>query len=145
MSELLSLQLVCTEFPGLPFEGRANIFLGIQRKKEVLEETPTSIPQKVFSLQVKVNEGKDGLPNFTGPYVFGKIGDKFLYLVWFIKTANGKEGFRRAKIKLQDLSWKQIQKSIAGQSPIRANICLTDAKGGPICASLKPPYIQWET
>jgi len=144
MSELIELQLVCTHFPSLPFEGRESIFLGIQHKKEIIEETPATVQEKTFHVQVKVSEGKTGGPNFTGPYVFGKTGDKFLYLVWFIKTNSRNEGFRRAKIKLQDLSWKQIQKAKKGQYPIRARITLTDAKGGPICASVKPPYFQWE-
>ncbi|MBX2873834.1 MAG: hypothetical protein KTR30_17095 [Saprospiraceae bacterium] len=145
MSELLTVELICSDFPSLPFEGRAVVFLGIQHKKDILEETPATAQEKTFTLQVKVSEGKDGSPNFTGPYVFGKTGDKFLYLVWFMKTPIGNEGFRRAKIKLQDLSWEQIRKAIADQSPIQAKISLTDAKGGPICASLKAPYINWTT
>ena len=145
MPELLDLQLTCSHFPDLPFEGRANIFLGIQRKQEILEETPATHKEKIFKVQVKLSEGKNGQPNFTGAYVFGKTGDKFLYLVWFIKTSMGNEGFRRAKIKLQDLSWKQIRRAIVRQDPIRARIILTDAKGGPICASVKPPYIEWES
>lgn len=144
MPELIEIQLVCTHFPGLPFEGRESIFLGIQHKKDILEETPATVEEKVFKVQIKLSTGKNGQPNFTGPYVFGKTGDKFLYLVWFIKTGMGNEGFRRAKIKLQDLSWEQIRKAIAQQGPIRARITLTDAKGGPICASVKPPFIEWE-
>lgn len=145
MSELLNIQLTCSDFPGLPFEGRAAIFLGIQFKKEIREETSTQVEEKIFNLQVKVAEGKDGQPNFTGPYVFGKTGDKFLYLVWFMKTSIGNEGFRRAKIKLNELSWEQIRRALSLQSPIRAKISLRDAKGGPVCASLKPPYIHWES
>lgn len=144
MPELLDLQLVCTHFPDLPYEGRENVFLGIQHKKEILAETPASATEKTFHLQLKVSKGKTGAPNFTGPYVFGKTGDKFLYLVWFIKVKTQNEGFRRAKIKLQDLSWEQIQNAIARKYPIRAKLTLTDAKGGPICASIKPPFIEWE-
>lgn len=143
MSEFLSIQLNCSDFPGLPFEGRAAVYLGIQFKQEILDETPTTVQEKIFDLHVKITEGKDGRPNFTGPYVHGKTGDKFLYLVWFMKTSIGNEGFRRAKIKLNALSWSQIRKAQAEGSPLRAQISLTDAQGGPICASLKPPYIQW--
>ncbi len=144
MSELLNLQLDCSNFPGLPFEGRAAIYLGIQFKQDILDETPINVQQKIFKVEIKVTEGKGGLPNFTGPFVFGKTGDKFLYLVWFMKTSKGNERFRRAKIKLNELSWEQIKAAISKQSPLRAQINLTDAKGGPICASLKAPYIQWE-
>ena len=42
MSEMLSLQLACSDFPSLPFEGRAAVFLGIQYQQEVLEETPAA-------------------------------------------------------------------------------------------------------
>ncbi len=144
MSELITIQLTCSDFPGLPFEGRAAIYLGIQFKQDVLDETPMTVQQKIFTIEVKAAEGTDGRPNFTGPYVFGKTGDKFLYLVWFMKTSMGDERFRRAKIKLNELSWEQINTVISKQSPLQAKIKLTDARGGPVCASLKPPYIQWE-
>lgn len=145
MSPFLNIQLICSDFPGLPFEGRAAVYLAIQHKEDILDETPSNVQEKIFDLRVKVTEGKDGLPNFTGPYVFGKTGDKFLYLVWFMKTSMGNERFRRAKIKLNEFSWSQIRKAQAAEIPIRAQIRLTDAKGGPICASLKPPYIQWKS
>lgn len=144
MPEVIHIQLICSNFPQLPSEGRTNIYLGIQKQQEILEETPMSASEKAFLIPVKTSEGKDGSPNFTGPYVFGKTGDKFLYLVWFTKTVVGDQRFRRAKIKLRDLSWSSIHYAREQQVPITARIQLTDAKGGPICASLKPPYIEWQ-
>ncbi|MEZ5043669.1 MAG: DUF5990 family protein [Saprospiraceae bacterium] len=144
MKNAISIKLICTNFPGSACCGRENIFLSIQKNKEVLEETPGDSLSKTFSLSLECNMGKDGMPNFLGPYVFGSTGDKFLYLVWYSKENGIKEMFRRAKIKLNVLSWEQINTAIAQGKSIEAHIKLTDKKGEPVCASLKAENISWQ-
>ncbi len=143
MKKDLQIQLHCTHFPGKTFGERENVVLAVQKNQEVIDLTAGDVEKKMFELPVQVNEGKDGTPNFLGPYVFGKTGDKFLYLVWLNKKGEELERFRRAKIKLNVLSWEQINQAIEGQQPLKAHIILTDKKGEPICASLKAPYIDW--
>lgn len=140
----LLIQLQCTHFPGKLCGDKHNIFLAVQKKEDVVEETPGDADEKVFDIPVKVNKGKDGNPNFLGPFVFGKTGDKFLYLVWLDHKESARMRFRRAKIKLNKLSWEQIVSAVDREIPLKARIKLTDKKGEPICASLKEPYIQWE-
>ena len=52
-------------------------------------------------------------------------------------------GFRRAKINLQHLDWAAVNAAIFTQKSIEAALTLTDKKGGPVCATLKPEHINW--
>ena len=52
--------------------------------------------------------------------------------------------FRRAKLQLDAVPAAMIEaalKSATGE--IVAELDLTDAKGGPYCASVRPPAIRW--
>ncbi|MEM7369450.1 MAG: DUF5990 family protein [Bacteroidota bacterium] len=143
MKKSLSIHLCCSEFPGNQFCGRGPIFVGIQKKQEVEELTPGDAQEKIFKLSVQVNADKQGEPNFLGPYVFGKTGDKFLYLVWLYVFQGEQHRFRRAKIKLNHLRWEAIEAAIASQQALIAHIRMTDQKSGPVCASLKGTQIRW--
>lgn len=143
MKKELSIHLHCQNFPGNSFCGRAPVFLGVQYKQEVEDLTPGDSDEKLFLISVQVNTGKQGEPNFLGPYVFGKTGDKFLYLVWLIKQDGEQHRFRRAKIKLNHLEWNTINRAIETDQPLVAHIHLKDHKGEPVCASLTPGNIQW--
>jgi len=65
-------------------------------------------------------------------------------LVWYNKMGRLKETFRRAKIKLSPLTWPRVDTAIKTGKPIVATINLTDAKGQPVCASLKADNLKWE-
>jgi Family of unknown function (DUF5990) len=143
MKKQITIQLHCSNFPGLAFDFHANVHLGVQRGDETIWETPGDATACTFDLPVEVGENKDGLPNFLGPFVHGPVGGRFLYLVWFNKMGGLKSGFRRAKINLQHLGWQAINEAVLAEKPIGAQINLTDKKGGPVCASLKPEQINW--
>ncbi len=144
MKQELIIQLICTDFPGSAFDGRDPIFVGVQKEREIVEVTPGNSAEKVFHIPVLVNTGKNGEPNFSGPYVFGPAGDRFLYLVWFSGDPRLPSQFRRAKIKLDALTWDQIHPAVDNRQPLTAHIKMTDKKGGPVCASLRGEQIRWE-
>lgn len=143
MKTELTIILHCSDFPGKTFGERTNVFLAVQKNQGLVEETPGDAAEKVFEIDVKVNKGKDDHPNFLGPYVFGKTGDKFLYLVWYDQIEGLQDRFRRAKIKLNALSWEQISQAMEQNQPLAAHIRLKDKNGGPVCASLKDENISW--
>ncbi len=143
MKTELQIQLHCTDFPGASFDASAHIFLAVQKNNDLESETPGDSQHATFDIPVIFSMGKDGLPNFTGPYVFGTTGDKFLYLVWYAKTGEFVHRFRRAKIKLNALSQEQIHGAIERGMALVAYLKMTDKKGGPVCASLKAPNIRW--
>lgn len=137
MKHEITIQLRCHSFPGRRFDSFENVHLGVQRKQEIVEETAGDAGYKVFDLPVFFDKNKAGMPDFKGEFVHGKLGDRFLYLVWFDKKAEGNVMFRRAKISLQHLAQTALQTAIDTGLPIVAEISLTDRKGGPVCAGLK--------
>jgi len=143
MKRTFQIHLHCYNFPKTNFDDKGTIYLGVQQKKEIVMDTPTTIASKDFIVPIQVKPAKDGQPNFLGDFVHGKVGDRFLYLVWYRKNGVHKEGFRRAKIKLAPIIWEYIEKAIQFNKPIEAKINLTDNKGGPVCATLKPTNIEW--
>lgn len=50
--------------------------------------------------------------------------------------------FRRAKLQLDAVS-PELLRSAAEQGWLIARVRLTDEKGGPTCASVRPPLISW--
>lgn len=143
MKKQLTIRLECFAFPGKVFGEYSNVHLAVQQEKETVWEIPGDAVSQVFDIPVFVSEGKDGAPNFLGKFAHGNTGDKFLYLVWYEKSLHN-QSFRRAKIKLNHLTWADVEKAIAEQAPIVAEVKLTDKKGGPVCASLKPEQITWK-
>ncbi len=143
MKKQITIHLHCSNFPGRAFDFHSNVHLGVQRGDETIWETPGDTTACTFDVPVQVGENKDGSPNFLGPFVHGPVGGRFLYLVWFNKIGGLKMGFRRAKVNLQHLGWPTINAAIFTQKNIEATLTLTDKKGGPVCASLKPEHINW--
>ena len=116
----------------------------MQQGKTVVDTVAGNSERKEFTAKVRFNQDKQGRPNFLGPYVFGPTGDKFLYLVWFTPAGKLEHMFRRAKIKLNHLTWEQIRQATESGRPLVAHVSMTDKKGEPVCASLKSDQILWE-
>ncbi len=143
MKRNITIQLQCGNFPGRVFDHCQNVYVGVQRGDQVIFETPGDTSSQNFDITVQVGENMDGTPNFLGPFVHGPVGGRFLYLVWFDKKGESKMMFRRAKINLQHLGWPEINTAILSQKHIKAQVFLTDKKGGPACATFKPENINW--
>jgi hypothetical protein len=76
--------------------------------------------------------------------VHGKRGERFIYLSWGSVADGGTfEMFRRAKLHLSVLDPGEVERALANGATIKGSLGLTGAKGGPICASVRPPVIQW--
>jgi hypothetical protein len=151
------IQLNCTDLPGVEFEGRTKVRLGIQRGQEVIEDVLANARSVTFNCDMRVEKNaKTGKPNFLGPYAHGTPEERFIYLSWGEKRGEKrgekggeKEGqhwhmFRRAKVHLKHLDWKTVEKALSTGQPIEAVIKMTDKKGGPLCASVKDEYIKWQ-
>lgn len=146
------IKLICKNLPGIRFEDphpgqplvREPVYLGIQVGEEVFETVPANRRQVTFIPSFRIGTRNDGSPNFLGPFAHGTPTERFIYLSWGVRKSEGKfEMFRRAKIHLSHLTWKEIKKSINSKKPITAELSLTDAKGNPLCASVKEPHIRW--
>jgi hypothetical protein len=51
--------------------------------------------------------------------------------------------FRRLKVGLSHLRWKDIEGSLASGRAMTVALALTDAKGGPLCATPPASHVEW--
>ncbi|HEX5068663.1 MAG TPA: DUF5990 family protein [Vicinamibacterales bacterium] len=149
---LLRVAVECTELPGRRFldamdpavPRKEPVYLGIQKGRDVIDQVPADRPHAEFMAEFRVGKKKNGAPNFLGPYAQGSADDRFFYLSWGVRTESGQFAmFRRLKIRLGHLTWNQIRKAANSQVPIAVALRLTDAKGGPLCATPPATHIKW--
>jgi hypothetical protein len=95
-----------------------------------------------FEADIQLIESEAGY-DFRGPYVQGKRGDRFIYLNWGELWPDGRhEMFRRAKLMLNVVPMEMLRAAADGAG-LQASLALTDEKGGPVCAAVRPPRIVW--
>lgn len=91
-----------------------------------------------FTCTIGVKQGKDGQPDFKGPYVQGPAGERFVYIdigSYAGKahgTANG-----RLKIPLRDISWQMID---AGSIETQVE---GTGKNGAVAYATPKPFAGW--
>lgn len=149
---VLHIKVVCTDLPGRRFADalstdnpvKANVHLGIQRGKTVIDVVPADEERITFAAEFRVARKPDGKPNFLGPYAHGTPADRFFYLSWGDKQPGGElVMFRRLKVRLGHLTWTQIDRSIETGKPITVTLRLTDERGGPLCATPPASHVKW--
>lgn len=119
--------------------------LGVGVSSATLEFAPSpgSYTATIFRWWLAA-QGSDGSIDFRGPLVSGRRGDRFLYLNWGTVAEDGTfELFRRAKVGLSELDPTLVAQALDRQADLRCTVQLTDAKGKPVCARLRPPAIEW--
>ena len=143
----VTLQIHCRDLPGTTFGEHTAVRLGTQRGQVVVDDVPANTAGEVtftLPLSVRPRPATEEL-DFGGPFVHGKPGERFLYLCWGQRGADGTwYGFRRAKIPLALLDRGRLLNALHTTRPLSLAIRMTDAKGGPICGSLKSKDIEQE-
>ena len=135
----MKVRVVGTDLPGATFEGQGRVHVGVQRAKEVVDLVPGDADEAVFEFEVEVRPGRDGNPDFFGPYVHGRPGARFLYLSWGSVGDDGSfDMFRRAKLWLS-----QAGDDVADAGELEARLRLSDGYGGPTCGGLAPERVDW--
>jgi Family of unknown function (DUF5990) len=149
----ITIKVLCTNLPGKDFEsaiegeGRHNVHVGIQCREDVIDIVRGDAKSAEFAPVFKIaplGGGAGGLTNFTGPFAKGTKDQRFFYLAWGELKSIHFQMFRRAKIHLSHLTWTQVEKAVKENKPITVHLSLTDQKGWPLCASVKPPYVKWD-
>lgn len=79
----------------------------------------------------------------AGPGSTDDRGARFLYLSWGAVTGDRFEMFRRAKLLFGDVPTDLLRAAHDGAGVLVCQLGLTDAKGGPLCARVRPPDITW--
>ena len=116
-------------------KGSGNDYETIQKQRSGGQDLLFKIP-----VTIKGEKGKDLLPKFSGHFVQGPTGNKFIYID--IGTYAGQTNTiwsRRLKIPLTGITWKEIDKLISNPDLILETIVPgTGRDGGPNCATVKP-------
>ena len=98
-----------------------------------------------FEFPVTVKTGKDGAPDFAGPYVQGSAGERFFYInIGTYASQTDTPWSRRLKVPLYLIGWDAIE---SGRTLV-ASIPGTTRDGGPSCAyewrKRVDPTWRWE-
>lgn len=145
-SELeLTIEVICTKLPGLEYEGRSPLHLGIQREKEIIEAAPADRDRIVFHPVLRVRKHTDGSPNFLGAFAQGPREERFMYLNWVIvKNKRPTEQIGRIKLHLNHLSYKDVELAVARKQPMKVTLQLTSEKSKAVFASVRADQAQWD-
>jgi hypothetical protein len=129
------VRVVGTDLPGDTFGGRP-VFVAVQRERAFEGITPGGAGGARFDLEVRL--AGDGTPDdVRGPYVFGRKGDRFLYLAWVSPAGDGGwEIVRRAKIHPAAVPPATWSEAVAGGGVLEVTLPLTDRCGAPRCATV---------
>ena len=145
---MLKVRVVGTDLPGIKFPMAGPIcepvHVGIQRGQEVIDDVPADRARVTFDAEFEIGTQPEGTVNFLGPFAQGTRHDRFFYLAWGVKAFGGFHMFRRLKIRLGHLSRAKVDAAIKSGKPLTVHLKLTDAKGGPLCATPPPTHIKWE-
>ena len=97
-----------------------------------------------FPVKIKGERAKDALPKFSGHFVQGPAGNKFIYIDIGTCAGQTNTGWsRRLKIPLTGITWNDIDKLISNPDLILGTIVPgTGRDGGPNCATVKP-FAGW--
>ncbi|MFL6264281.1 MAG: DUF5990 family protein [Thermoanaerobaculia bacterium] len=91
-----------------------------------------------FDFTLRVSTGKDGRPNFLGPFAQGPPTGRFVYVNSGTLAGQADSCWtRRAKVPLTGIGWKLIEQALAGTDTIlEAHIEGKARDGGPACATV---------
>jgi hypothetical protein len=147
----LTIKVICKDLPGAEFHNEEkglhyrDVHVGIQHGEKVIEAVRGDTKKAEFAPVFRVAEIEGGMTNFLGHYAKGSRNERFFYLSWGELPAGGLfRMFRRAKIHLSHLKWTQVEGAAKANEPITVELSLTDKHGWPLCASVKPPYVEWK-
>jgi hypothetical protein len=119
----------------------------VQRGKSELldpmDERPEAI-QFEFSLRLGTPL-PDGSANFLGEFAQGTPADRFIYVNSGTLAGQADSIWtRRAKLKLASIPRPVIEGAVSSsETIIQARVVGTMGDGGPVCASVKSPAIEW--
>lgn len=137
MKEELSIKIILLEPP-------ADVDYGLQKGHantyEIESLQHSSTGDLHFTCSIGLKTGKDGNPDFNGPFVQGPVGGRFIYINigTYARQKNTSLG-RRLKIPLTGITDSMIKKLQKNTSQLLVTCIIGTAKdGSPACATPKP-------
>lgn len=139
------VEIVCEDLPGLQYEGRGPLHLGIQQDEAIIEAAPADRDRIVFRPTLRVRKNSDGSANLLGPFAHGPRGERFIYLNWVVvRGGTHVERIGRIKLHLNHIEYTDAQKAAARGRPIRVTLQLTNEKDKPVFASVRADKAKWQ-
>lgn len=142
-----------TDLPGRSCPGPGgqppytNIHVAVQgrnKRDDLLDPHPGDAPHATWTLSATPKSAPAGT-EVTGPYIQGRPGARFIYLSWTTLDEHGTHTmFRRAKLWLDTIPDQTLRQAIDNGLLI-GRLGLTDPRGHPLCAAVRPPLITWTT
>jgi hypothetical protein len=134
----------CGPGPDFP-DGHHEIHVAVQGRKgqgDLLGVVPADVEIATWSLMCDVVAGAPEV-DVRGPQIQGSPGKRFIYLTWGVVNPLGTfRMFRRAKLWLNAVPPDVMAAAVEGGTLV-GRLGLTDEKGAPLCASVRPPRITW--
>ncbi len=119
----------------------------MQRKNkpgELMGQVSADVESVTWELEA-IPVASSEFADFRGPYISGPPGGRFIYLSWGVVAEPGSfEMFRRAKIMFDGIP-DGIKTAAQNSGVLIGRLGLTDPKGNPTCAAVRPPLIEWTT
>ena len=116
----------------------AGVAFALQRGRYELDGLATSTGADLtFDFSFTAAQGPNGAVRFSGEFVQGPSGGKFVY----INSGTSAGQFhscwtRRAKIGLKTIAWGDVERAAAGNARLEVSIQGTGRDGGPACATV---------
>jgi hypothetical protein len=136
--------LTCGPGPDFP-EGHHNVHVAVQGRKgqqDLLGLVPGNVQCARWELECQVAPSPPAV-DLRGRQIHGSPGHRFIYLSWGVVDTDGAfRMFRRAKLWLDAVPDRVMNAAIDGGLLV-GRLGLTDAKGSPLCAAVRPPRIEW--
>jgi hypothetical protein len=124
-------------------EGRPWLSLP-QKPGLAVEPFPGDARQARWQVTVTVRGRADDGYDFTGSSVSGDRTDRHLSLVWGDVPGDGTlHIFRGAKLRLGEVPPAVITDAMLPGHSLLARVRLTDDRGNPVCARLRPSHLTW--
>ena len=137
----------CGPGPDYP-DGHPNIHVAVQRRNkpgELWGVVRGDAAAAAWDLECTATEHASGL-DLKGPFLQGGPGARFVYLSWgVVDDAGAFALFRRAKLMLDGVPPDVLVAAAAADGVLVGRLGLTDEKGNPRCAVVRPPLIEWTT
>ena len=148
----MRISIEATDLPGLSCGpspdspgGYQNIHVGVQRRgrrDELLGLVRGDAPSATWTMEAAAAPSPAGT-DLKGPYIQGPPGGRFIYLSWgTVDDAAGFTLFRRAKLWLGAVPDGVLDQALE-LGVLVGRLGLTDPKGNPLCAAVRPPVIEW--
>ncbi len=145
----MRVRIIGYDLPGRQFcdaagEPLVDVLVGLQIRRDPAQLVAADAEIASWEIDVAVVAETDGSPDFKGPAVHGKRGDRFLYLTWGVVDDQGDFAmFRRAKLMLNRIDADIVELAESANHQLVARVRMTDAQGAPRCARVDPPDIAW--